>query len=200
MKKKIIDFMKRLCVSGLTTSLGGNISLKMSDNRVLITPSSIDKAELKENDIVVLDMDGNVVEGDNKPSMEFMMHLAVYQNRSDINAIIHAHPHYSTLFSSSNAPINLNFTAEACKNIKSIGIAEYKMMGTRDLADEVANKAKENNVVLMQNHGVLTVGKDLLESFYRMEVLEQAAKMTYHSLTLSLNELPMDDIISLKTL
>ncbi len=74
------------------------------------------------------------------------------------------------------------------------------MMGTRELADEVANKAKESNVVLMQNHGVLTVGNDLLEAFYRMEVLEQAAKMTYHSLTLNLNELPMDDISYLKTL
>ena len=189
MKNKIIDFMKRLCVSRLTTSLGGNISLKISDNRILITPSSIDKAELKEDDIVELDMDGNIIDGKNKPSMEFIMHLAVYQIRPDIEAIIHAHPHYSTLFSSANIPINLNFTAEACKNIKSIGMAEYKMMGTRELANEVADKTKENNIVLMQNHGVLTVGSDLLEAFYRMEVLEQAAKMTYHSLTLSLNEL-----------
>lgn len=192
--------MKRLCVSRLTTSLGGNISLKISDNRILITPSSIDKAELKEDDIVELDMDGNIIDGKNKPSMEFIMHLAVYQIRPDIEAIIHAHPHYSTLFSSANIPINLNFTAEACKNIKSIGMAEYKMMGTRELANEVADKTKENNIVLMQNHGVLTVGSDLLEAFYRMEVLEQAAKMTYHSLTLSLNELPMDDINYLKTL
>jgi len=192
--------MKRLCDSNLTTSLGGNISLKISDNRVLITPSSIDKAELKEDEIVELDMDGNIVEGRYKPSMEFMMHLAVYQRRPDIKAIIHAHPHYSTLFSSADVPINLNFTAEACKNIKNIGIAKYKMMGTRELADEVANKAKDNNVVLMQNHGVLTVGDDLLEAFYRMEVLEQAAKMTYHSLTLNLNELPMNDISYLKTL
>lgn len=200
MKRKIIDFMKRLCVSNLTTSLGGNISFKISDNRILITPSSIDKAELKEDEIVELDMDGNIVEGGNKPSMEFMMHLAVYQKRPDIKAIIHAHPHYSTLFSSADISINLNFTAEACKNIKSIGMADYKMMGTKELAEEVANKAKENNVVLMQNHGVLTVGNDLLEAFYRMEVLEQAAKMTYHSLTLRLNELPMDDINYLKTL
>lgn len=200
MRKRIIDFMKRLCISDLTTSLGGNISLKISDDRILITPSSIDKADLKEDEIVELDMNGNVVKGKNKPSMEFMMHLTVYQKRPDIKAIIHAHPHYSTLFSASNIPINLNYTAEACKNIKCIGIAKYKMMGTKELADEVANKAKESNVVLMQNHGVLTVGNDLLEAFYRMEVLEQAAKMTYHSLTLNLNELPIDDISYLKTL
>lgn len=200
MKKEIINFMKRLCTSGLTTSLGGNISFKISDDKILITPSSIDKAELKEDEIVVLDMEGNVVEGKNKPSMEYMMHLAVYQKRMDINAVIHAHPHYSTLFSSADIPINLNFTAEACKNIKSIGIAEYKMMGTKELADEVTNKAKKYNVILMQNHGVLTVGKDLLQAFYRMEVLEQAAQMTYHSLTINLNELPMDDINYLKTL
>lgn len=200
MKKKIVDFMKRLCASDLTTSLGGNMSFRISEDRVLITPSSIDKAELKEDEIVVLDMNGNIVEGKNKPSMEYMMHLAVYQKRLDINAIIHAHPHYSTLFSSATIPINLNFTAEACKNIQSIGMAEYMMMGTRELADEVADKAKENNVVLMKNHGALTVGEDLLEAFYRMEVLEQAAKMTYHSLALSLNELSMNDIVYLKNL
>ena len=95
MRKRIIDFMKRLCISDLTTSLGGNISLKISDDRILITPSSIDKAELKEDEIVELDMNGNVMKGKNKPSMEFMMHLTVYQKRPDIKAIIHAHPHYS---------------------------------------------------------------------------------------------------------
>lgn len=200
MKKKIIDFMNRLCITNLTTSLGGNISIKISNGRILITPSSIDKVSLKEDEIVELDMNGDVVKGQNKPSMEYMMHLAVYKKRPDIEAIIHAHPHYSTLFSSSDVPINLNFTAESCKNVKSIGIAEYKMMGTKELADEVAEKAKENNIVLMKNHGVLTMGKDLLEAFYRLEVLEQAAKMTYHSLTLRLKELPIEDINYLKEL
>lgn len=200
MKKSIVYFMKRLCDSNLTTSLGGNISFKLSDSEILITPSSIDKAELKEEEIVVLDMDGNIKEGIYKPSMEYMMHLAVYQIKPDISAIIHAHPHYSTLFSAAKMPINLNFTAEACKNVKDIGLAEYRMMGSKELADEVAEKAKCNNIVLMQNHGVLTMGKDLLEAFYRMEVLEQAAKMTYHSLTLGLNELPKRDVEYLKSL
>ncbi len=97
-------------------------------------------------------------------------------------------------------PINLHFTAEACKNIKNIGIAKYKMMGTKDLAREVSENALENNIVLLQNHGVLTVGKDLLDAFYRMEVLEQAARMTFHSLSLPLNELPTSEVDYLKSL
>ena len=74
------------------------------------------------------------------------------------------------------------------------------MMGTKELAEEVSNTAMGNNIILLQNHGVLTVGKDLLEAFYRMEVLEQAAKMTYHSLSLPLNELPTHEIDYLKSL
>ncbi|MBO4998900.1 MAG: class II aldolase/adducin family protein [Lachnospira sp.] len=200
MKRQIINYMKRLCNSNLTTSLGGNISYKISDSEILITPSSIDKANLTEEDIVILDIEANFIQGIHKPSMEYMMHIAVYQKRPDIHAIIHAHPHYSTLFSATKMPINLHFTAEACKNIKNIGIAKYKMMGTKELAEEVSNNVIGNNIVLLQNHGVLTVGKDLLEAFYRMEVLEQAAKMTYHSLTLPLNELPTHEIDYLKSL
>lgn len=200
MESNIVNFMRRLCNSNLTTSLGGNISCRTNDGKIVITPSGIDKAFLTRNELVVLDMQGNVISGKNKPSMEYMMHVAVYNMREDINAVIHAHPHFSTIFSTSDVDINLNFTAEACKNIKSIGIAQYKMMGTMELAQEVANKIEENNVVLMKNHGVLTVGRDLLEAFYRMEVLEQAACMTYHSLILKMNELPISDIDFLKSL
>lgn len=200
MESNVVSFMRRLCNSNLTTSLGGNISCRTRDGKIVITPSSIDKAGLTKEDLVVLDLQGNVIGGKHKPSMEYMMHVSVYNVREDINAVMHAHPHYSTIFSASDMDIDLNFTAEACKNIKHVGIAQYKMMGTKELAEEVADKIKENNVVLMKNHGVLTVGGDLLEAFYRMEVLEQAARMTYHSLTLKMNELPISDINFLKSL
>lgn len=200
MESDVISFMRRLCNSNLTTSLGGNISCRTGEGKIVITPSGIDKAGLTKDDLVVLDQQGNVIGGKNKPSMEYMMHVAVYNEREDINAVIHAHPHYSTIFSASDIDIDLNYTAEACKNIRHVGIAQYKMMGTIELAEEVANKIKENNVVLMKNHGVLTVGRDLLEAFYRMEVLEQAARMTYHSLTLKMNELQINDIKFLKSL
>lgn len=200
MENDIVDFMKRLWESRLTTSLGGNISCRLDDDKIIITPSSIDKAKLTCDDLVTIDKDGNVISGKYKPSMEYMMHVAVYNERNDVNAIIHAHPQYSTIFSTSETAINLNYTSEACKNIKQIGIAEYKMMGTVELANEVANKSKKNNVVLMKNHGVLTVGKDLLQAFYRMEVLEQAAKMTYHSLSLKMNELSTKEVSFLKSL
>lgn len=200
MEDSIVDFMKRLCESNLTTSLGGNISCRTIDRRIIITPSSIDKARLTKDDLTVLDLQGNVIAGKYKPSMEYMMHVAIYNAREDVKAVIHAHPHYSTLFSASDMYINLNFTAEACKNVKHIGIARYKMMGTVELAEEVADKVKKDNVILMKNHGVVTVGNNLLEAFYRMEVLEQAAQMTYHSILLKMNELPEDDISFLKSL
>lgn len=194
----IVSYMKRLCDSGLTTSLGGNISCRIGDNMVAITPSSIDKASLCRDDIVVVNMNGDVMSGKYKPSMEYMMHVMVYQNRPDVFAIIHAHPHFSTIFSTSDLPICLDYTAEACKNIKSIGKATFRMMGSIELANEVAEKAKKANVVLMENHGVLTVGNTLLQAYYRMEILEQAAQMTYRSLSLPMNKLPEKECQTLK--
>lgn len=189
MQKEITKYMSRLWQSNLTTSLGGNISYRKDNETFLITPSSIDKMNLTNDDILTIDKTGKVIDGYHKPSIEYLMHLRVLENRPDVNAVIHAHPFYSTLFSASNTPININFTAEAFKNINKIGKAQYYTMGTEELANEVATVAKENNVVLMENHGVLTVGKTLLEAFYRMEVLETAAKMTYSSLSLQLREL-----------
>ncbi len=200
MENQIIYFMKRLCDANLTTSLGGNISYKTDDGKIIITPSSIDKACLTLSDLVILNTKGEVLAGRHEPSMEYMMHVMVYQQRPDVNAVIHAHPFYSTMFSASEKEINLTFTSEACKNIKHVGIAKYQMMGTLDLAKEVARVSKTDNVILLENHGVLTTGKDLLQAFYRMEVLEQAAKMTWHSLLLSMKELPPDEIRYLKSL
>jgi L-fuculose-phosphate aldolase len=189
MRKEIVKYMHRLYQTNLTTSLGGNISCRNTELSFYISPSSIDKASLSESDILMINQEGNVVEGFHSPSMEYLMHLYVYKQRPDVNAIIHAHPFYSTLFSASNSSINLSYTSEAYKNIATIGVAKYYTMGTTELANEVSKISKTHNVILMENHGVLTVGKSLLEAFYRLEVLEQAARMTFYSISLPLNEL-----------
>lgn len=200
MSCSIVDYMKRLWNAGLTTSLGGNISVRTEDGKILITPSSIDKGKLTVDDIVALNNEGEVISGKHKPSMEYMMHISVFRRRPDISAIIHAHPFYSTLYSASDKTINLNFTAEACKNIKKVAIARYEMAGSIELANAVADESVSANVILMKNHGVLTVGKTLLDAFYRMEVLEQAAKMSFCSLSLKMNELTAETINTLKAM
>ena len=181
LKESIAEHMKRLWDRGLTTALGGNISCRMDDG-MLITPSGVAKYLLTVEDIIEMDMDGKILRGNHKPSIEHRMHSNIYKSCMEVNAIVHAHSFYTTLFSIIDKEINVNLTAEGAKSIGVIGIAPYATEGTKELADEVAVKAKSHNVVLLKNHGAIALGKDLLQAFYRLEVTEQTAKLTYHLL------------------
>lgn len=188
MKKEIAKYMKRLCDSGLTTSLGGNISC-LTKAGIFVTPSGIDKYELLPDDIIKLSLDGQLIDGKNKPSIESMMHVKIYEMRQDIGAVVHAHPLYTTLFSASNEKINIAYTAEALKNLKCIEYSKFQLMGSQELADVVSAAARNANIIIMENHGAVTLGKTLLEAYYRMELLENAAKMSFYSRFLAVNEL-----------
>ena len=191
----ITAFLKRMCDKGLTTCLGGNISCKLG-NSIFITPSGIDKFCLSSSDIIEMDLDGNIIRATTtlKPSIESAMHIEIYKQRTDVFAIIHSHSFYSSLFSVIDKKINVRFTAESAKNIGIVGLAEYATMGTVKLAHNVSAVAVNHNVVLMKNHGILTVGKDLLEAFYRLEIIEQTAKLTYHSHGFDFQEVPQPDL------
>lgn len=196
MKEEICKYMKRLCDSGLTTSLGGNISCRLDDS-ILITPSSIDKYNLSPGDIVKLSCKGEKMEGAAKASIESMMHVNVYNKRGDVKAMIHAHPLFSTMFSASKDKIDITYTAEAAKNIKVIALAKYETMGTNELAEAVSEASLKSDVILMENHGVVTLGTNLLEAFYKMEILENAAKMTFYSRFIDMHKIQVDEQLKL---
>ena len=177
-REEVAYFMKRLYTQKLTTRSGGNISFKINENTVLITPSAIDKARLEAKHIGIILLDGANLTPDLKLSMETNLHLAIYRKRSDISAIIHAHPTIATSFTVLNRRINTGLTAEARAVLGVPIFAPYALMGTQDLAEIVSDASLDGNVVLMENHGVLTVGRSLLEAFDRIEVLEAAAKMS----------------------
>lgn len=193
LKNNMVCYMKRLCENKLTTSLGGNISCKTEDS-VLITPSGIDKNSLSVNDIVELDMNSNVVSGIHKPSMEYIMHMNIYKKRKDVFAIVHSHSFFSTLLPIINHTIDVTLTGESAKNIGMIGTAEYFPMGTIDLANAVSSIINKHNVILMKNHGIITVGSSITEALYRLEVAENAAMLTYYSLGFDKNSIPELDV------
>lgn len=177
-KNEVADFMKRLYFQKLTTSLGGNISLRLSDNTILITPSGSDKATIESCDIGQLDLDGNIIGKNFKPSIETQMHTEIYKARSDINAIVHAHPVTTCAFSATNAQIKNNLIIESFLILGKIAYASYFPIGTQELANEISNHAKTANCIVMKNHGAVTLGTNMLEAFDRLEVLENAAKMS----------------------
>jgi L-fuculose-phosphate aldolase len=182
-RKDIARFMRRLYDRGLTTASGGNISVTTGQG-ILITPSALDKGLMKARQIAIISMEGQNFTPELKPSMETAMHLAIYKKRPDIKAIVHAHPPIATCFTAMHKEINCCLIAEARAVLGNPVRAPYALMGTKDLADSVANAAVSGkdhqypNIILLDNHGIVCLGNDLLSAFDRMEVLEAAARMT----------------------
>jgi L-fuculose-phosphate aldolase len=171
--------MRRLYERRLTTTLGGNISLRASADLVLITPSGMDKACIQADQIGQIRPNGDNLSPVLKPSMETPIHLALYASRPEIRAIIHAHPVTASSFAASERNINCRLIAESRLFLKEVTVAPYACMGTEKLARSVVQALGDRgNAVLMANHGALTVGKTLVEAFDRMEVLESAARIT----------------------
>lgn len=177
-KEDVAYFMRRLYDQRLTTTSGGNISLRLGD-QVFITPSQTDKATIKAEEVGILSISGENQTPHLKPSMESKMHLAIYHSRPDVNAIVHAHPVFATSFCISKKEIKTNLAGETWAVIGVPVKADYRLMGTKDLADVVAEASLKGNVVLLENHGVLTVGKSLMQAYDRLEVTEVAAKVTF---------------------
>ena len=176
-RKEVARFMRRLYKNGLTTTSGGNISLKISNNIIAITPSATDKGSMRWKEVGLLTMKGENLTPDLKPSIESEMHLSIYRKK-DVRAIVHAHPTFATTFTAMKNKININLTAEACAILEEPHFVPYAVMGSKKLAEIVANNIEISDILLLENHGVLTTGKNLLQAFDKIEVLENAARMT----------------------
>ncbi|MCX7861590.1 MAG: class II aldolase/adducin family protein [Bacteroidales bacterium] len=179
LKSEVAYFMQRLYQQKLTTTLSGNISVRYQQY-IIITPSQKDKARLHHNDILVYDIHNEIfLPSSSQPSMEFPFHQAIYSKRSDIYAIIHAHPFWSTWLSITGTIPQINLLDEAIYFLKKTGACQYAPMGTTELAKEVEEKIQFYDVLILKNHGVITTGKNLSDALERLEVLENIAHYTY---------------------
>jgi L-fuculose-phosphate aldolase len=176
-RKEVARFMRRLYDHSLTTTSGGNISLRISGDIIAITPSATDKGRMKWKDVGIMTMKGENLTPDLKPSIEAEMHLSIYRTR-DIKAIVHAHPVFATAFTAMENRINTSLTAEACAILGEPVFVPYALMGTKKLANIVAESIKKTDILLLENHGILSVGANLLQAFDKIEVLENAARIT----------------------
>ena len=176
-KEEVARFMRRLYKQKLTSVSGGNVSLRV-DDKIFITPSQTDKGRIKPEEIGILTIDGKNLTPSLKPSMESKMHLAIYNKNKKVKAIVHAHPVVATSFGISHKEIKTNLAGEARAVLGVPVFAQYALMGTQQLADAVAKASLSSNVIIMENHGILTTGENLLQAYDRMEVLEASAKMT----------------------
>ena len=177
-RKEVARFMRRLYRLGLTTTSGGNISRRINDNLIAITPSATDKGRMKWKEVGIMSMSGENLTPGLKPSIEHALHISVYNSKNGINAIVHAHPVFASSFTAMKAEINTSLTAEARAICGEPKLVPYALMGTDELAGIVAKHSGESDVLLLENHGIITTGSNLLQAFDKLEVLENAAKMT----------------------
>ncbi len=200
-KQAVADCMNRLYRQGLTTTSGGNISLRVSDQLILLTPSATDKGNMRADQIAEIGMDGTNHTPHLKPSGETSMHLEIYKCRPDVQAIVHAHPPMASVFAVSDRKLNVRLIAESYAILGEPAVAPYALTGTQELADAVAGCLTGNTAcVIMKNHGALCVGGSLLEAFDRMEVLENAAKINLFAAQLGgVSELNAEQCAALDT-
>lgn len=184
--------MRRLYRDGLTTDSGGNASVRLEGGSMLITPSGPCKGEMRGEDIGVVDIDGAENAGgaeeetgaENgevcfRPSMETGMHSAIYRQRNDVNAIIHAHPLFATAYTATGREIRYDLTAEARAILGQPARVTFRIMGGPELADSVGRTASKTDVILLDNHGVVVMGRSLSEAFGRIELIESTAKISF---------------------
>lgn len=175
-KKEIAEIGKRLYNKGFACGASGNISVKIEDY-ILITPSGFNLGEVEEADIIILDLDGNKIKGQKNPSSEKQMHVQIYKTRPDLKAIIHAHTPKASSFAVAGIPLDKALLSEAAVIIGNVPIAEYAMPSSDELANIVAGYFNDHNVVLMANHGVVTGGHELKETYFKLETLELYAEI-----------------------
>ena len=176
-KEQVAEILRRIYVFGMTTTSGGNVSMRDEEGNIWITPSSIDKGSITSADIVYIRKDGTI-EGLHTPSSELPFHLAIYKSRPDIKAIIHAHPPVLVAFSIIKKIPNTKIIPQAFHLCDKVGYASYKLPGSEALGLSIANEfAKGVNSVIMENHGTVVGGKTLQQTFARFETLEFCAKM-----------------------
>jgi L-fuculose-phosphate aldolase len=189
-RKEVARFMRRLYRQGLTSTSGGNISLKIADDLIAITPSATDKGEMRWQEVGLMNILGENLTPELKPSIEAGMHLAIYKRKSEVRAIVHAHPVCASAFTAMKMQIETNLTAEACAILGTPVLVPYALMGTSDLAKNAADFIEKSDILLLENHGILTTGSSLLQAFDKIEVLENAARMTL-IVNLSKNKSPL---------
>ena len=175
----ICEIGRRMYQRAYVAANDGNISCRLSENTILTTPTGVSKGFLKEDEMVEMDLEGNILAmGARKPSSEVKMHLRVYLENPLVGAVTHAHPLAATTFAIAGRPLKDALLTEGVVNLGVVPVVHYATPGTQEVPDSIAPFCRDYNAVLLANHGALTWGRDLIEAFYRMESLECLAGIT----------------------
>ncbi|MBN2542582.1 class II aldolase/adducin family protein [bacterium] len=176
-KNEIVETANRLYLQGLLPGASGNISTRYSENKILITPSGVSKGYLRPDQLLTLDQTGKKIEGFLKPSSETPLHIFAYQQRKDVQAVIHFHPPVATGFSVAGKELPPCVLPEIIIQLGTIPTTEYSTPSTVETVEAVKPFIKDYNALLLKNHGVVVFGENLHQAFVRAEAVEHFAKV-----------------------
>jgi L-fuculose-phosphate aldolase len=162
---------------GFIVACEGNLSVRLDAKRILTTPTGMNKGMLTSGDLVITDLEGRQLDGTRKVSSELGMHLLIYRLRPDVLAICHAHPPTATGFAAAGRALDQALLPEVVISLGLVPLARYGTPGTPELSDTLEPYVPHYDAILLANHGVVTFGPELLTAFYRMETVEQFAKI-----------------------
>ena len=178
-REAMVAVCHALAARQLIAGQDGNVSMKVSTDRVLVTPSGFAKGALDADDLVEVSLSGAVLAGRNQPSSELGLHLSAYAARSDIGAVVHAHPVSATAFTLVGETIPDGVLAELMLTVGPVALAPYVQPGTDELGKSAAALLQTHDVVLLAHHGAMAVGRTLRDAHFAMESLEHGAKMIH---------------------
>jgi L-fuculose-phosphate aldolase len=197
--KAIADIGRRLYDRGMIVGTEGNISVRLDDDRIIVTPSGLAKGRLSPEEMVIVDSNGKHLQGGRSASSELLMHLFVYKNRPEIAACVHSHPPYATAFAVAGIPLVEDILPEVALFVGNIPLTYYAPPGTDAVPKSLEPHIATSNAFLLRNHGLLTIGRSLEEAFNRHETVEHYAHIVLLTRHLgSVETIPSEDFTRLE--
>jgi len=200
-RQELLRFARLCYERNLLVAMDGNLSVLLPDGNILCTKAGCHKGMLSDADLVVIDRKGTKVRGEGDPTSEMAMHLACYSARPDVRAVVHAHPPISVAFTVAGVSMARCVLPEVVLTLGTIPTLDYRTTGTGDLASLVGQHIRSHDAVLMDRHGAVCVGGDLLEAFCRLETMEHTALITKTARDMGqVQELPAQEAVHLRSM
>src|SRR3954469_25671775 len=177
LREQMCDVGRRIWLKGFCAGNEGNHSFRLSEDRILCTPSLISKGNLKPDDMCIVDLNGKQISGKRKRTSEILLHLAIYKQRADAKAVIHSHPPHATAFAVAGVELHTCIHPEAEVFLGPVRTAKYVTPGDTRLGESIAPYIKESNTILLGNHGVVCYGPDLEDAYYKLEIVDAYARI-----------------------
>jgi L-fuculose-phosphate aldolase len=177
-REEIVRYGRMLHERGFVAAMDGNLSVRLADDRILVTPTCVSKGGMVPADMVIVDLEGRRVSGRRNVTSEIGMHLLIYRLRPDIDAIVHAHPPTATGFAAAGIALTEPLVCEVVMGLGCIPLARYGTPGTSELAQTLEPYVPNYDAILMSNHGVVTYGDTIEHAYMKMETVEHFAQIS----------------------